>query len=288
LEVGGSAINFLDLTISEKDGNHEFGIYRKDTVTDVVVHGASFSPVAHKIAAFHSYIHRLTQIPLSQAAFKKEVQIIKYMARVNQVDVNIDRMIQRKMIRKHLDATTTLPRETIRNRKRWIRLPYLGQFSAKLGRVLAPFGFRPAFYNPVTVKSLFVKLKDPIPMDERSGVYRIACGGCKGVYIGETGRQLKLRLSEHKKALSKEKIGVSAFADHLISAGHSYREGSEVLLHREDSYFRRIALEHIEIVRHKNGGLDVLNKFIPDENVIELVYESFHASGMESSSSDGS
>jgi hypothetical protein len=56
-----------------------------------------------------------------------------------------------------------------------------------LERVLAPFGFRPVFYNPVTVKSLFVKLKDPIPMDERRGVYRLACGGCKGVFAWAHG-----------------------------------------------------------------------------------------------------
>lgn len=100
-------------------------------------------------------------------------------------------------------------------------------------------------------------------MDEKSGVYRLECSDCKGVYTGETGRQLKLRLSEHKKAWEKKKMGVSAFADHLISAGHSYREGSEVLLHKEDSYFKRIVLEHIEIVRHKNGDADVLNTFTP-------------------------
>ena len=35
------------------------------------------------------------------------------------------------------------------------------------------------------------------------------------------------------------------------------------------------ALEHIEIIRHKNtGGVVVLNRYIPDEDLIELVYES--------------
>ena len=109
LEVGGSSINFLDLTISARDGIHEFGIFRKDTATNVLVHGASFCPVAHKIAAFNSYVHRLTHIPLSQSAFNNELNIIKYLSEVNQVDVDVHRMVQKKLTRKCLDSTTSLP-----------------------------------------------------------------------------------------------------------------------------------------------------------------------------------
>ena len=55
------------------------------------------------------------------------------------------------------------------------------------GSVLRPLGFRLVFYNPVTVKGLFVKLKDRVPREEQNGVYRVTCGGCDGVYIGEMG-----------------------------------------------------------------------------------------------------
>jgi hypothetical protein len=276
LEVGGTSINYLDLTISKRDGCHEFEIYRKDTSTDIVVYGSSFCPVAHKIAAFNSFIHRLTHIPLSQSAFKKELMIIKYLAKVNEVNVDIEGMVRRKVTRKCLDSTTSLPRSTGRKDKfRWIRFPFLGDFSHQLSRVLRRFGFRPAFYNPVTVKGLFVRLKDPIPARERSGVYSVKCGDCRGVYVGETGRQLCVRVAEHKKAWERGNVGESAFADHLISSGHSFSNNSVHLLHRKDSYFKRIALEHIEIIRHKNSDdVTVLNRFFPEEDLIELVYDS--------------
>ena len=54
------------------------------------------------------------------------------------------------------------------------------------------------------------------------------------VYIGETSRQLKIRMAEHKKAWEKSVVGRSALADHLIINGHSLREGSEELLHNEN------------------------------------------------------
>ena len=63
LDIGGSTVNFLDLSISEKDGLIEFGNYRKDTTTDITVHGSSFCPMAHKVAAFNSFIHRMTHVP---------------------------------------------------------------------------------------------------------------------------------------------------------------------------------------------------------------------------------
>ena len=103
----------------------------------------------------------------------------------------------------------------------------------------------------------------------------LPCGDCKAVYIGETSRQMKIKVDEHKKAWEKGKEEILAFADHIITSGHGFREGSVALLHKENSYFKRTALEHIEIIRHKNtGGVVVLNRYIPDEDLIELVYES--------------
>ena len=72
LEVGGTSINFLNLTVSERDGVYEFEVYRKDTSTDGLVHGSSFCSVAHKYAAFNSFVHRLRDILLSQTAFRME------------------------------------------------------------------------------------------------------------------------------------------------------------------------------------------------------------------------
>jgi len=81
-------------------------------------------------------------------------------------------------------------------------------------------------------------------------------------------------VEEHLKPLEKGKLGEFAFADHLISSGHSFREESATLLHRENSCFKRIALENIEMVRHLiSDDVTVLNRCIPDEGFIDLMYE---------------
>ena len=50
------------------------------------------------------------------------------------------------------------------------------------------------------------------------------CMDCRGFYIGENSRQMKLRVDEHLKHWEKRNLGESAFADHLINSGHSFRE----------------------------------------------------------------
>ena len=74
------------------------------------------------------------------------------------------------------------------------------KFSLALKRALHPFGFRPAFYNMTNLKNLFVNLKDRVAVNQRSGIYKVECENCQGVYIGETSRQMKIRVAEHRKA----------------------------------------------------------------------------------------
>lgn len=86
---------------------------------------------------------------------------------------------------------------------------------------------------------MFVKLKDLITKDKKSGVYKLKCDGSDGIYIGETSRQMKLRVIEQLKSCRNGSLGESAFADHLIVSGHSFKEGSESLIHHESSFSRR-------------------------------------------------
>ena len=48
-ELGDQKINFLDLKVSLADNEFSYGIYRKPTATDVMIHGSSFYPLSHKL-----------------------------------------------------------------------------------------------------------------------------------------------------------------------------------------------------------------------------------------------
>ena len=49
------------------------------------------------------------------------------------------------------------------------------------------------------MREALVKVKQPTPkIDKKGVVYEVTCGDCNHVYIGETGRTLRKRLTEHK------------------------------------------------------------------------------------------
>lgn len=268
----GQSSTFLDLKISITNNHHSFGIHRKPTYTDITISNSSYAPNSHKNAAFHSLIHRLTSIPLTPEEFNKELDTIRYLTHANgRHKLDVMKLVKKKLIKKALDASTTLPRcEPDKKKTKWISLPYLGEFSSQIKKLLKPHHRRPAFYSINTTKSLLCRIKDPISRNEKSGVYRIPCENCSSIYIGETGRQFQIRLHEHLDQRPKD----SCFSKHLEEEGHSYRKGSATLLHVEDSLRKRIALESLESARHRSQGWEVLNYSAPTQGLIDILFPS--------------
>jgi len=153
-------------------------------------------------------------------------------------------MVEKKLVARTLDSTTSLPRHTKDNSKwKWIRLPFLNTLSFELNRILEPLGFRPAFYNPLTIRSQLSRIKDPVPTFQKSGVYKLQCNECSALYIGETERQLSTRVQEHLDDVTSTKPNKSAFSAHLAQSGHTFDIDQAELLHCESSFRKRLAPE---------------------------------------------
>ena len=58
------------------------------------------------------------------------------------------------------------------------------------------------YHHTTSVTDLNVKDKDE-PGNRQRAVYKINCSDCHASYIGETGRNLTTRLTEHKRATRK-------------------------------------------------------------------------------------
>ena len=83
-------------------------------------------------------------------------------------------------------------------------------------------------------------------------VYEVKCKDCEASYVGETGRRLKTRITEHKRALQKGKTNISAIADQAWRVGHDIDWDCTNILGVSSGYYCRLALEAIHIRDQKN------------------------------------
>ena len=78
---------------------------------------------------------------------------------------------------------------------------YLWHLSEIIRRILTPLGVYTCFRPHHTLCRTLVHLKDCTSFRRQAGVvYRIPCGSCEKMYIGQTGRTLDHRLKEHRRA----------------------------------------------------------------------------------------
>ena len=136
-------------------------------------------------------------------------------------------------IQKHTITSRRREGVEIERPKTTLTLPYIRGLSEAIRRVLTPLGVKLVLRPLRTLRQMLVHPKDPVPIEERKGVvYSIPCVECSSVYIGQTGRSLKQRISEHRRALKNGDVQMSALAEHVFNTGHAVDlSQSEVLDH---------------------------------------------------------
>ena len=126
-------------------------------------------------------------------------------------------------------------------------LPYIKNLSECIRRILSQLNIRTCFKPHSTLKQLLVHPKDPIEEKKKSGaVYKISCKSCNQVYIGQTGRTLQHRITEHKRALNSTDnvlYNTSAVAVHAITQKHRIDWDNAKVIAFEGNLHKRCLLE---------------------------------------------
>ena len=73
----------------------------------------------------------------------------------------------------------------------------------------------------VTIGESLPSPKDPLDVNELTGIiYQVSCYDCRFVYIGQTKRDLKSQLLEHKRAIKYQRPEKSTLCEHSITLDH--------------------------------------------------------------------
>ena len=213
-EMGGSRINYLDLDITIEEGRFKYDIYRKKTYTDLIIPKESFHPIGHKIAALRSYCYRAINYLEDKERRTIELKRIKQIAKANNYNT--------KIIDKIVKEIESKKEEIEKERKYLGSITYLGYQTKKILECFRKYDIHVAIKKNKNIFDIVCNKKtEEIPILQRSGVYKLNCGECGMVYVGESGRKLEIRLKEHARGEGDRNTN-SLYARHFMDAGHEF------------------------------------------------------------------
>lgn len=142
--------------------------------------------------------------------------------------------------------------------KKFLKIPYVRNLSERVASVISNDKVQMAFKNENTLSKYFSNLKEKTPKDLQSGViYKIPCLDCEGVYVGQTGRYLKTRITEHERSVRPVNFASTsnktALAEHTFGNLHRFDFSSTEIIGYQPNYKKRLVSEMINIKKQKNS-----------------------------------
>ena len=124
-------------------------------------------------------------------------------------------------------------------------ISYVRGTSEIISRILRPCNIRVA-QRPITaLRNLLTYVKDKDhPRDRQGVIYKMKCADCQGTYIGETGRNLNTRLTEHKRT-TKNGDRTNHIAEHHRQTKHNIDWDCAACLTYSTNYKQRLTLESL-------------------------------------------
>ncbi|UYV66761.1 hypothetical protein LAZ67_4002786 [Cordylochernes scorpioides] len=158
-------------------------------------------------------------------------------------------------------------------------LPY-SPSSADIARSLKAYGIRTLYKNS---PNLLTSLRHPYtkshappdPLHSVGAVYSVSCEQCSATYVGETGRSVAIRMSEHSRNISNQDTR-SLLYQHTLNTGHTFNTNHPTIHYRRiHNQHQRLVLESIESHRHNsiNRKIDLPDAYqsVPNHMQMEVI-----------------
>ena len=266
------SLSFLDLFLQIKNNFIIIDWYQKETFSGRTLSFFSNHPLCQKIGVIYNLIDRA--LLLSHPIYHK-VNIMKCIQilidngyPLNIIFTEINRRIKKLIYRKNSEMDDNL-NENIHavSDKKISRLvfPYIQHITDALTK---KFHHNHLIgYRCINKLNNIVKVhKDTVQRTENNNVvYRIACNNCDATYVGQSKRQLKTRIKEHRTNINSDPDKHSVVSNHVINYNHSFDWEHVMILDKEVNYHKRLVSEMIFIKEQRSGinlmrDTELLNK----------------------------
>ena len=194
---------------------------------------SSYNPTSHKVTTIRTLTRRALLVCDSQDSLATEHQYLDNVFSENNYNCNFV-TCNTYCTERNTTNTNLTPTNTIKK-------PYIKGTSEIIARILRPYNIRVAHRPINTLRKLMINVKDK-PRDRQGAVYKIKFCDCQASYIGETGRNLKTRLTEHRRATMNIDIN-NNIAEHHLQRNHRIDWDSTTCVTYSTNYYQWIVLE---------------------------------------------
>lgn len=252
---------FLDLSIKKSQNKFILSVYRKPTDKMSTLHFDSNHSFSTKYAVALNLFKRAFSYCTSEIVLNKEISTIQNILRAH----NYPERVASKALHHAKNPPPALPPKP--QPATTIVIPYVKGLSEVIRAAGDPFGVRTTFSTTNTLRAQLSKVKPKVPPPLTNVVYKIECADCNAVYIGQTTRQVQVRIREHERTTNKEECDLEAAAEdknysrlalHAKSKNHKIKWDSAKVIHREKNKWRREASEAMAMVSHR-GNQEVIS-----------------------------
>ncbi|GAA27164.2 hypothetical protein CLF_103367 [Clonorchis sinensis] len=173
------------------------GIHRKSTHSDRYLH---YESSYVKRAVVGSLTNRIKKLCSDESIRAEELTRLSSILQQNKYPM---KLIAQQMGRTLLGSV----RQEDKNPILTVGIPYRVDTSDAIRKILRDYSIKTFFRIDDTLQRHLIRAKDPIELKHRTNcVYQIPCAECPAKYIGQTARQLHVRIAEHKQPVPLETI----------------------------------------------------------------------------------
>ena len=262
------SLAFLDILISRENAKFGRDLYRKSIHSGIILNFHSNHKYPMKVGILKSQIIRSFRLA-DKDHIDTELRRLKNIFKDNDYPEKIiNRQIENVKETFQKFGQYMPPVKTDEERKTIMCLPSCA-LADKVSKTGKKFGIKTIFKQTTTLNSLIPNQQEKTPELNTSGVYGIPCRDCEEVYVGETGRLIKTRISEHKRATRNGEVEKSELARHTVTTGHEIDwEGTKRIAQCNSKYKRKIR-ESVEIKK----GHKVMNTKVDEKNIGKIFSE---------------
>ena len=262
---------FLDVHIHRGIHNDKFdySVYRKPTANNSFIHFYSGHSDVVKRSTFITMFLRALRI-VSPEFFNNEINNIYSIGKNLKYPYEFLSDCFSRAKRSHNKSINgrVPPREKLTN---VIIVPYSDRLNG-IRPILKKLQINLVFSFKNTIKNILIKNS---PYKTTGCVYKLPCMDCPKFYIGQTGRDLSLRIKEHKYAVRTAK-DTSALFCHVRATNHAIDWNNCVEIITNNKYFERLILESITIKFTKDNNFNLSpGAYITDEFIENKILDDF-------------